>query len=259
MGVFWNSKAEILTADKDQAKEILIFIESAEVLKNHTLIDVNLCDCSILFSSGGYGDYGSLFDEICNKFNFPIFCHERVLPCQGQGYGFFSICGRWENGVVVASRENVFYDPEDKIPAWMFESVQYLNIPVNWLAGGNQISNKKRESLNAILQRAIDNGTPIQSVELEDEDGYGTGIIVYYLKSFTDNCIPMDEELVNEIFEDEFMNMCTAKIYRSNSGNYFLDINLYDENDNEMDYLPENIDYSKIRLIYSEKPESNHN
>ena len=43
----------------------------------------------------------------------------------------FSICGRWENGVVVAARENVFYDPEDKIPTWMFESVQYLNIPVH--------------------------------------------------------------------------------------------------------------------------------
>jgi len=259
MGVFWNSEAEILTADKDQAKEILMFIESAEVLKDHTLMDVNLCDCSITFSSGGSGDYGSLFDEICNVFNFPIFCHERVLPCQGQGYGFFSICGRWENGVVVASQENVFYDPEDRGNDWMFGSVQYLNIPVNWLSGGNKISNKKRESLNAILQRAIDNGTPIQSIELEDEDGYGTGIIVYYLKSFTDNCITMDEELVNEIFEDEFMNMCTASIYRSTSDNYFLDINLYDENDNEMDNLPENIDYSKRRLIYSENPELNYN
>ena len=209
MGVFWNSEAEILTIDKDKAEEILMFIKSDEVLKNHTLMDVNLCDCSITFSSGGYGDYGNLFDKICNSFKFPIFCHERVLPCQGQGYGFFSICGRWENGVVVASQVNIFYDPDDKIPDLMFESVQYLNIPVDWLAGGNKISNKKRESLNAILQRAIDNGTPIQSSELKDDDGDDTGIIVYYLKSFTDNCIPMDKELVNEIFEDEFINMCT--------------------------------------------------
>jgi len=37
------------------------------------------------------------------------------------------------------------------------------------------------------------------------------------------------------------------------------DINLYDENDNEMDNLPENIDYSKIRLTYSENPELNYN
>lgn len=259
MGVFWNSKAEILTADKDQAKEILMFIKSADIQKNHTLIDVNICDCSIRFSSGGYGDYGSLFNEICNVFNFPIFCHERVLPCQGQRYGFFSICGRWQNGVVVASQENVFYDPEDRGSDWMFGSVQYLNIPVNWLSGGGKISNKKRESLNAITQRAKDNGTPIQSIELEDEDGYSTGITVYYLKNFTDNCIPMDEEIVNEIFEDELINMCTAKtIYSKHSNSYFLDINLYDENDNTMDSLPENIDYSKIRLVfYSDNPELN--
>ena len=72
MGVFWNSEAEILTVDKDKAEEILMFIKSDEVLKNHTLMDVNLCDCSITFSSGGYGDYGNLFDKICNSFKFPI-------------------------------------------------------------------------------------------------------------------------------------------------------------------------------------------
>ena len=263
MGVYWNSKAEILTANRDQAKEILMLIKSTDITNNHILHDINICNCSIIFSSRGYGDYGSLFNEICNTFKFPVFCHERVLPCQGQRYGFFSICGRWQNGVVVSCQENIFYDPEDRGTDFIYGSVQYLNIPVNWLNGirKNMMSNKKRDSLNAIMQRAIDNGTPIQSVVLIDEDGYDSGITTYYLKNFTDNCIPTDEEIVNEIFEDEFRNMCTVKAFYSKySNSYFLDINLYDENDNEIDSLPENIDYSKRRLVfYSDNPELNYN
>ena len=210
MGVFWNSEAEILTKDKDLAKEIMTFIKSIDdTFEDYKLYDVNISDCSIRFSSKGYGSYETLFSDICNKFEFPIFCHERVLPSQGQGYGFFNLCGRWKNGTILSEPNS-------------------------------NMSEKRREELNAIIKRASDAGTPIESSPAWfDEDSN-----LYYRNNFVDNCIAEDEDRVNEIFEDELINMCTW-----NTGKWF---NFVDDDENEMDGLPENINCTKLRLVFKD-------
>ena len=51
MGVFWNSEAEILTKNKDLAKGIMTFIKSIDdTFEDYKLYDVNISDCSIIFS-----------------------------------------------------------------------------------------------------------------------------------------------------------------------------------------------------------------
>ena len=61
------------------------------------------------------------------------------------------------------------------------------------------------------------------------------------MENFFNNCISEDEERVNEIFENKLESMCTW-----NTGMW---ITLMDEFDNgRSDELPENIDYSKMRL-----------
>jgi len=243
MGVFWNSEAEILTKNKDLAKGIMTFIKSIDdTFEDYKLYDVNISDCSIRFSSKGYGSYETLFSDICNKFEFPIFCHERVLPSQGQGYGFFNLCGRWENGSICTYQENVYedYDGSDPDDSWV-DSAQILSIPEHFFSEPNSnMSEKRREELNAIIKRASDAGTPIESSPAWfDEDSN-----LYYRNNFVDNCIAEDEDRVNEIFEDELINMCTW-----NTGIWF---NFVDEDENEMDGLPENIDCAKLRLVFKD-------
>ena len=146
MGVYWRSQAEILTEKKDQAKSIVSFINSVKEGDNsYSLYNLDHFECSIRFSSNGYGSFETLFSEICDKLEFPIFCHERVLPSQSQGYGFFLLYGRWLSGKICKYQENVYYDFDDKNDSDWADSVQLLNIPKIWLSESNQFLPKKEK------------------------------------------------------------------------------------------------------------------
>ena len=76
MGVYWDSNAEIITTKNKNASEIFSWLESYGD-NNTNLMRLNKKDCSILFSSEGYGSFGSieedsdsgnLFQDICKKF-----------------------------------------------------------------------------------------------------------------------------------------------------------------------------------------------
>ena len=63
----------------------------------------------------------------------------------------------------------------------------------------------------------------------------------FYHKNFIENCIEDDEDLVDEIFFKRFSYSCT---WESDLFNSFTD----EDGDNEIEKLPEEIDYKKIRL-----------
>ena len=244
MGVYWRSNAEILTEKNTQAKSITSFINTLKRQDNsYSLYNLDHSECSITFSSNGYGSFETLFSEICNKFEFPIFCHERVLPSQSQGYGFFLLYGRWLGGEICKYQENVYYDYNDKNDSNWADSVQLLNIPKNWLLESNQLLQKKdKEKIHSILKNSENNGTPINPSKLLDEDGFEMDSEVYYLKDFLDNCIPEDEDSITQIFESELENMCTW--------NQNIEPIFYNEYGEEVMGLPENIDYNNMRLVF---------
>ena len=197
MGVYWNSKAEVITENNSNSKKILNYIKkNSKIISDNTPInDIDIKDSSIIFSSLGYGYYYTLFDNILNNFQFPIFCHERVLPSQGQGYGFFYLASREkENKTPFSHQENWYIDPENKPDSEWVDSVQILSIPKSW---------ESITELKKIIQNAKNNGTPIQSSFHEDLQD------VFYWNDFLNNCIPKDEQSVNDFFENELKNLCT--------------------------------------------------
>ena len=58
MGVFWNSKAEVLTNKNKNAQDIFYWLKS-----NFSLNEISIKDCSVLFSSYGYGSFGSIEED----------------------------------------------------------------------------------------------------------------------------------------------------------------------------------------------------
>ena len=248
MGVYWDSNAEIITTKNKNASEIFSWLESYGD-NNTNLMRLNKKDCSILFSSEGYGSFGcieedsnsgNLFQNICKNFKFPILCHERVLPCQGQGYGFFTVFGRWEDGKIRTYKEIVYEDYDGNTPTEPFwaDSVQIVNIPIKLLTN----------ELNDIIHRAQNAGGKIESSEFWDfnEGEY------YYRHNFSYNCIEEDEDRVNGIFDEELSRFCTWSID-------FDVFNAQIENESEesdefevgdVSTLPEGINYEKIRLFF---------
>jgi hypothetical protein len=251
MGVYWDSSAEIITTNNKNASEIFSWLESYRDT-NTNLMRLNKKDCSIIFSSEGYGSFGcieedsnsgNLFPNICKNFKIPILCHERVLPCQGQGYGFFTVFGRWEDGTIRSYKEIVYEDYDGNTPAepWWVDSVQIVNIPIKLLTN----------ELNDIMRRALDAGKKVISSRFWDnnEGEY------YYRNIFLENCIEEDEDRVGEIFDEELSRFCT----------WSVDFNIFDaqiENEyecnddtniSEIAKLPEGINYNSIRLVFSNK------
>ncbi|MBD23650.1 MAG: hypothetical protein CMG46_01385, partial [Candidatus Marinimicrobia bacterium] len=107
MGVYWNSEAEIITDNQNNSKEIIDYINKNDraISNNVPIFELNIKDSSIRLTSRGYGEYSTLFSNIFKKFKFPVFCHERVLPCQGQGYGFWRVCGTLDDGEEFSHQE----------------------------------------------------------------------------------------------------------------------------------------------------------
>ena len=164
MGMTWHSKAEILTTDNDRLSKISDWLESYSNNENK-LHELNKGDCSILFSSRGYGSFGSsgnedphtgnLFQEICEEFDFPIICHERVLPCQSQGYGFWSVFGRWNDGIVRSYNEIVFDDTSSHLDleeTWA-DSAQIVCFPIDEIPDEDQIANYTLECIAWLISR----------------------------------------------------------------------------------------------------------
>ena len=219
MGVFWNSEAEIITDNNKNSQEILDYISKngRDVSDNVPIDDINIKDSSIRLSSNGYGEYSGLFFNIFNNFGFPIFCHERVLPCQGQGYGFWRVCGKFKDESEFSHQENWYIDPDNKPDSEWVESVQILNIPKDW---------DERPELKKIIENAANNGTPI---EHSYHDDLGD---VYYLFDFLNNCIPEDEDIISSFFDKELENMCTWDLSIDIFDEYDEDVfNKYDEGD----------------------------
>jgi len=247
MGMTWHSKAEILTTDNDRLSKVFDWLKSYSKNKEE-LYELNKGDCSILFSSIGYGCFGSddedpykgnLFHEICEQFDFPVFCHERVLPCQSQGYGFWNVFGKWKDGIVRFYHEIVY---EDFVPGAFGDDG---DINAGW-ANSAQIvcftSDELSKELDAVIKRASKAGESIESSEpwwdYDDDDDEDK---VFYRNDFIDNCIDEDYDLVNEIFFKRFSFYCT---WGPDLVNWFTD----EDGDNEIEKLPEEIDYKKIRL-----------
>ena len=239
MGVFWNSEGEILTRNKDRCLEINDFIQNIDVkFEDFKIYKINIDKCSIRFGSNGYGSYETLFDKICNNFKFPIFCHERVIPCQGQEYGFFHLCGRWIDGSVKSYTEKVYkWSSGDEPNDDYADSAQILNIPTHLLSKKNQyISEKRRNELIKILENASKKGTPIT----DSAAWYDSEEKLYYLNDFIDNCHADDEDKIYEIFDEELIKMCTW--------NRDLSIMFIDDEGEETINLPEKINYENLRL-----------
>ena len=239
MGLSWNSKAEILTPNNDSLLQVIDWLELYSENENQ-LHSIDQGDCSILFSSRGYGSFGSsgnedphtgnLFQQICEEFDFPIICHERVLPCQSQGYGFLSVFGKWNDGIVRSyneiSFEDIFsnFDPEG---TWA-DSAQVICFPTE------QIPSK----LENIITNASQKGILIQESGSWWDDSYK----VYYQSSFYE--LEDEIELIEEIFFKRFVLYCT---WEPGLINCFTD----EYGDNEIEELPLEIDLKKIRLNQS--------
>jgi len=256
MGMTWHSKAEILTTDNDRLSKIFDWLKSYSNNKKK-LYELNKGDCSILFSSIGYGSFGSievdpfrgnLFQEICEEFDFPILCHERVLPCQSQGFGFIVVFGKWMDEIIRSYKEIVYEYYE--YPPWYGLSVFGSDGDINagW-ANSAQIvcftSDELPKELDAVIKRASKAEKSIESSEpwWDYEDG-GTNK-VFYCNDFIDNCIDEDFDLVNEIFFKRFSNSCT---WEPDLFDWFTDSLSYEDGDNEIEKLGEEIDEKKIRL-----------
>ena len=69
MGVFWNSKAEVLTNKNKNAQDIFYWLKS-----NFSLNEISIKDCSVLFSSYGYGSFGSIEEDSDNGNFFQKIC-----------------------------------------------------------------------------------------------------------------------------------------------------------------------------------------
>ena len=262
MSVSWGSEAEILTENEEQAKKIVEYIKDKD-----SIYDLDLFKSSIRFSSSGYGSFEFLFDDICEKFKFSIFCHERVLPYQGQGYGFFVVfcrlnvdegryvipddckCKSYCNGFICdlstigKFKENIYYDSANQQDSEFVDSVQTLSIPSDWLSdSNNNLSQEIKDDLSSIIKRSEENedeyASPISPRKFYDSN-------VYYLSDFINDCMEDDQDRVYEIFEGELENMCTW-----NSG---ISISLLDREDNEieMDLVSESIDFDQMRLVYN--------
>ena len=235
MGMTWNSKAEILTTDNDRLSKIFDWLKSYSNNKNE-LYELDKGDCSILFSSIGYGSFGSievdphrgnLFQEICEEFDFPILCHERVLPVQSQGFGFIVVFGKWLDGITRSYKEIVYEKIE--YPPWYGLSVFGSDGDINrgW-ANSAQIvcfsPSRLPDKLEAVIDRALKAGKSIESSE-----------------PWWDVDVDDDEDLVDEIFFKRFSYSCT---WESDLFDWFTD----EFGENEIEELPEELDYEKIRL-----------
>jgi len=246
MGVFWNSEAEVITNNKDKANEILKFINGIDTAhENYSFFDVDLSDCSIRFSSKGYGSYKSLFTDICTKLNFPILCHERVLPSQGQGYGFFIVVGRWRDGTVRSYTEIVYGDNDREARVQNRHTDDWIN-PTFSVQVADIPKDKLTDEMKAIIKRSKDAGININSSEHWD----GLDGEWYYLNNFF-NCIEEDYERVYELFEMELMRACTW----SNNYDVFyqqIEEESYESEDEDffVEPYPEEINYKKLRLAH---------
>jgi len=240
MGMSWNSKAEILTTDNDRLSKIFDWLKSYSNNKNE-LHELNKGDCSILFSSIGYGSFGSsgnedpytgnLFQEICEEFDFPIICHERVLPCQSQGYGFWSVFGRWNDGIVRSYNEISFDDTSSHLDleeTWA-DSAQIVCFPIGQIP----------DELEDIIANASKEGLTIE----ENGSWWDDDHKVYYQSSFYE-IDGGERDLIEEIFSKRFSLYCTWEPGLNNS---FTD----EFEENEFEELPEEIDFKKIRLKQS--------
>ena len=232
MGVFWNSKAEVLTNNNKNALDIFYWLKS-----NSSVNEINIDDCSIIFSSGGYGSFGSveedsengnLFQTICEKFKFPILCHERVIPCQSQGYGFYTVFGRWNDGVIRSYKEIVYneLDGDEPDECWA-DSAQVVNFTDTSLT----------DQLKEVMKRAQDSGKLIESTKSWWDPNYK----IFYLDNFLNNCNDQDEDMIFNIFNDEMLNFCT---WQPSLNPYFTD----EFGQKEIETLPEIIDFNKLRL-----------
>ena len=101
-------------------------------------------------------------------------------------------------------------------------------------------SDELPKELDEVIKRASKAGESIESSEpwwdyYDDEDK------VFYRNDFIDNCIDEDYDLVYEIFSKRFSFYCT---WGPDLFNLFTD----EDGDNKIEKLPEEIDYSKIRL-----------
>lgn len=97
VSVFWKSEAEIVSQEPEVIKTLI-----EEIIKNEDVArvcDLEIKGNSIFFNSGGYGCYGTyfedeapseLFEKLFERYDDALFAFEHVHPCQGQGYHFNS-------------------------------------------------------------------------------------------------------------------------------------------------------------------------
>ena len=173
-----------------------------------------------------------MFQEICEEFDFPIICHERVLPCQSQGYGFWSVFGRWNDGIVRSYSEIVFDDTSSNLDleeTWA-DSAQIVCFQVD----------KIPKELKDIIAIASKEGITIEEHGSWWDDDYK----VYYQGDFVKICEGEEEYVIDEIFRKKFSLYCT---WEPGLNNFFTD----EFEENEIEELPEEIEVKKIRLKQS--------
>ena len=154
-----------------------------------------------------------------------------ILDC------FWNVFGKWKDGIIRFYHEIVY---EDFVPGAFGDDG---DINAGW-ANSAQIvcftSDELPKELDEVIKRASKAGESIESSEpwwdyYDDEDK------VFYRNDFIDNCIDEDYDLVYEIFSKRFSFYCT---WGPDLFNSFTD----EDGDNEIEKLPEEIDYKKIRL-----------
>jgi hypothetical protein len=97
MGIFWFSKAEVVSQEPEIIKNLIE--EIAEDEDYTSVYDLEIKGNSIFFNSGGYGYYGTyfedeaslqLFEKLFERYDGALVAFEHVHPCQCQGYHFNS-------------------------------------------------------------------------------------------------------------------------------------------------------------------------
>ncbi|WP_016948896.1 hypothetical protein [Anabaena sp. PCC 7108] len=164
MGVFWYSKAEVVTTEPETVKKIIKKIARRKGIP--PVCNLKIKGYSIFFDSDGYGCFGVkgenynpnppfnylplLFQKLLESYSGALICFEFVSPCQGQEYYFSStwikpegiaqIDGNWYEGCYKYARmlwwknEDISKTADDLIPddlVGRFDIADIWHIPID--------------------------------------------------------------------------------------------------------------------------------
>lgn len=136
MGVYWRSRAEVISTEPKVIEELIKQIsENNEEVTS--VDDLRIEGNSVLFHSTGYGCYGTdfedpghtimLFELLFENYDRALVCFEVVEPCQNQGYRFSASWAKpdsqvdWDNEETFYIYRRVVFEDEDELEEGLFD------------------------------------------------------------------------------------------------------------------------------------------